>query len=113
MSKELAYYHVTSTFVDKISGNTILPGALYEATEQRAQRLRAADVIGDQATEDEVAKFTGVKPEPEPVSKPEPIPEPEKNKGEGEAKPKGNKKENTEPAVATGGDKDAGDTKNS
>lgn len=60
MEKETTYYHVTATFVDKESGETILPGALFSATEQRAQRLKSADVIGEEATKEEIAAFTGI-----------------------------------------------------
>ncbi|ODB61356.1 hypothetical protein [Paenibacillus polymyxa] len=40
-------YLVTSTFVDKETGDVVLPGAYFFATEQRARRLQAAGVIAD------------------------------------------------------------------
>ncbi|MUG24763.1 hypothetical protein GNQ08_20555 [Paenibacillus macerans] len=60
MEKETTYYHVTEPFIDKVTGKTILPGSLFEATPERAQRLRSADVIGEEATNEEIAAFTGV-----------------------------------------------------
>ncbi|MEB4781420.1 hypothetical protein P5G60_06640 [Paenibacillus jamilae] len=43
-------YLVTSTFVDKETGDVVLPGAYFFATEQRARRLQAAGVIADDDT---------------------------------------------------------------
>lgn len=44
-SSETKHYRVTATFIDKETGETILPGSLFAATPQRAQRLRSAGVI--------------------------------------------------------------------
>ncbi|MCF2717874.1 hypothetical protein LWE69_11855 [Paenibacillus sp. UKAQ_18] len=43
-------YLVTATFTDKETGDTILPGSYFPATEQRARRLQAAGVIADDDT---------------------------------------------------------------
>lgn len=42
---ETKYYRVTATFIDKETGGTVLPGSLFAATPQRAQRLLSAGVI--------------------------------------------------------------------
>ncbi|MFD1886822.1 hypothetical protein [Paenibacillus wenxiniae] len=39
-------YLVTNPFVDKTTNKVVLPGAEYEADDERAKRLQAADVIG-------------------------------------------------------------------
>ncbi|WP_322925326.1 hypothetical protein [Paenibacillus campi] len=39
-------YLVTNPFVDRMTNKVILPGAEYEAGDERAKRLQAADVIG-------------------------------------------------------------------
>ncbi|KAF6584993.1 hypothetical protein [Paenibacillus sp. EKM211P] len=43
-------YLVTSTFTDKETGDVVLPGSYFAATEQRARRLQAAGVIADDDT---------------------------------------------------------------
>lgn len=43
-------YLVTATFTDKETGDTILSGSYFPATEQRARRLQAARVIADDDT---------------------------------------------------------------
>jgi len=43
-------YLVTATFTDKETGDTILPGSYFPATEQRARRLQASGVIADDDT---------------------------------------------------------------
>ncbi|KEQ22870.1 hypothetical protein [Paenibacillus tyrfis] len=53
MSKK--HYHVTNDFVDRESGDTIITGSIFEADTDREQALRAADVIGKEATEEEIA----------------------------------------------------------
>ncbi|MFD2334720.1 hypothetical protein ACFSR7_36215 [Cohnella sp. GCM10020058] len=48
------FYHVTNEFVDRETGETILPGDFIEADDKRAAILVAADVIGDEATKAEL-----------------------------------------------------------
>ncbi|MEY9097041.1 hypothetical protein [Paenibacillus sp. RC84] len=47
------HYHVISAFIDE-TGETIQPGALHEADEERAKRLLAAEVIGKVATKADI-----------------------------------------------------------
>ncbi|ETT61252.1 hypothetical protein BSK66_31565 [Paenibacillus odorifer] len=48
------HYHVIAEFVDKETENTIPAGSLFEADEERLVLLRAAEVIGKEATKAEV-----------------------------------------------------------
>ncbi|ETT45227.1 hypothetical protein C162_21863 [Paenibacillus sp. FSL R7-269] len=48
------HYHVTAEFVDKETGETILPGSVFEADDERLVLLRAAEVVGKEATKAEV-----------------------------------------------------------
>jgi len=48
------HYHVTNEFIDRETGETILPGELFEIDDERVEAFRAADVIGKEATKAEV-----------------------------------------------------------
>lgn len=54
MADKSKHYHVTNDFVDMATGETIPAGSIFEADEERAERLKAADVIGKEATKAEV-----------------------------------------------------------
>lgn len=78
---EQGYYVVTSPFVDKETNNVILPGAIFAADKARVIRLRAADVIGEEATAEQVEALTGKvgDKKEDPIVTPEPVtPEPPK-----------------------------------
>ncbi|MGG1651387.1 hypothetical protein [Paenibacillus sp. NRS-1780] len=96
MSKEdKKQYLVTATFTDKETGDTVLPGSYFAATEQRARRLQAAGVIADDDT--------GTPVEPDPIK---PALEADKKPG----KAKANK--NDAPSLDDGGDNNNGDADN-
>lgn len=93
MSKDVKLqYLVTATFMDKETGNTVLPGAYFAATEQRARRLQAAGVIADEDT--------GIPVGSDPMK---PAPGADQNPG----KAKANKKD--APSPDTGGDVNHGE----
>ncbi|MFD2330662.1 hypothetical protein ACFSR7_15525 [Cohnella sp. GCM10020058] len=46
-------FRVTNMFVDRVTGEEILPGDIVEVDDKRAESLRAADVIGDEVTKAE------------------------------------------------------------
>ncbi|MEY9097007.1 hypothetical protein [Paenibacillus sp. RC84] len=48
------HFHITNEFIDQESGKTILAGTIFETDEDRVERLRAADVIGREATKPEI-----------------------------------------------------------
>lgn len=56
-SKEEKYYQVVSAFTDAATGDVVLPGSFYKADDKRAQKLLAAEVIGDEATEEQIAEL--------------------------------------------------------
>lgn len=54
MAEKTKFYHVTNAFVDKETDEVISKGSIYEADEDRAALLKAADVIGKEATKAEI-----------------------------------------------------------
>ncbi|QCT03296.1 hypothetical protein E6C60_2584 [Paenibacillus algicola] len=54
MPDKTKHYHVTNAFVDAVTGETVQVGTIFEADEERAERLKAADVIGKEATKAEM-----------------------------------------------------------
>ncbi|MDR9857866.1 hypothetical protein RJP21_30185 [Paenibacillus sp. VCA1] len=54
MAEKTKHYHVIHSFVDKDTDEIIAAGSIYEADEERAAQLKAADVIGKEATKAEV-----------------------------------------------------------
>ncbi|MCJ8015233.1 hypothetical protein MUG84_26550 [Paenibacillus sp. KQZ6P-2] len=54
MAEKTKHYYVTNAFIDKETGETILAGSIFEADEEHAERLEAADVIGKEATKAEI-----------------------------------------------------------
>lgn len=54
MAEKTKFYRVTNDFVDKETDEVISKGSIYEADEDRAALLKAADVIGKEATKAEI-----------------------------------------------------------
>lgn len=54
MAEKTKFYHVTNDFVDKETEEVISKGSIYEADEDRVALLKAADVIGKEATKAEI-----------------------------------------------------------
>lgn len=54
MAEKTKHYHVTNDFVDKETNEIITKGSIYEADEDRAAVLKAADVIGKEASKTEI-----------------------------------------------------------
>ncbi|WP_411552202.1 hypothetical protein [Paenibacillus lautus] len=54
MAEKTKLYHVTNDFVDKNTDEIIKKGSIYEADEDRVVLLKAADVIGKEATKAEI-----------------------------------------------------------
>lgn len=48
------HHHVIAEFVDKETEETILPGSVFEADDERLVLLLAAEVVGKEATKAEV-----------------------------------------------------------
>lgn len=70
MSKDVKLqYLVTATFKDKETGDVVLPGSYFAATEQRARRLQAAGVIADDDT-GTPPETASTNPEPDADKKP-------------------------------------------
>lgn len=54
MASKTKHYHVTNEFMDMETGDKVPAGSIFEADDERAERLKAADVIGKEATKDEI-----------------------------------------------------------
>ncbi|GAC40853.1 predicted membrane-associated HD superfamily hydrolase [Paenibacillus popilliae ATCC 14706] len=94
----MAKCQVISAFVDRFTGEEVQPGTTFEATPQRAQRLSAANVIGEQEIGEENAE----------------VPETNVAAEEGSTKKNKSKKQQTaEPSAKPGGDEDVGESKES
>lgn len=56
-TKDEKYYQVVSAFTDAVTGDEVLPGSIFKADDKRARKLLAAEVIGDEAIDEQIAEL--------------------------------------------------------